>query len=258
MPIFTHQGVTLAYDDVRPEGASRRTAVLIHGYAANRHATWTRNGWPQALAARGFRAIVLDQRGHGESSKPYDADSYDRRLLGDDVNALLDHLEIDRADLIGHSMGGRVAVEAALVRPERATSLVLTALGANLLNPRSDALREAMVQAMLAPDQQSVADLALRAFRRYAENQGEDLRAMAAFTGGDRLALEPARLADLVQPVLVAIGERDRMGEPAALSRYFPHAQARVIAGANHFSVLQTQALKDLVFDFLDGVTAPA
>src|ERR1700722_7078303 len=102
MPSFTHEGVEIAFlDDGEGE-----PVVLVHGFASNKEVNWVYPGWMATLRA-GRRAIALDNRGHGASTKLYDPSLYGSALMAEDVRALLDHLGIARADIIGYSMGAR-------------------------------------------------------------------------------------------------------------------------------------------------------
>ncbi len=94
--------------------------VLVHGLAAN-HAFWFSQ---VALSLRRhFRVTVYDLRGHGYSDMP--AAGYSVTDLATDLAALLDHLDIPRAILIGHSYGGHVAFYFAMRTPQRVTGLVI-------------------------------------------------------------------------------------------------------------------------------------
>ena len=103
-------GVRLAYRELG-EG---RPLVLLHG-ALTDGTLWLRQGQAEAFAARGFRVILPDMRGHGASAKPQDPASYPADVLTDDVFALLDHLTLTDYDLGGYSLGARIVVRA-LVR----------------------------------------------------------------------------------------------------------------------------------------------
>src|SRR5476651_2600972 len=83
--------------------------VLVHGFASNKQVNWVNPGWVATLTRAGRRVIALDNRGHGASSKLYDPAAYHSAMMADDVRALLDHLRIERADLMGYSMGARIA-----------------------------------------------------------------------------------------------------------------------------------------------------
>lgn len=110
-------GLTLAY---REAGTPEPTPVLLlHGMGSSAR-TWDR--FAGELAAAGRHAIALDLRGHGESSHPGE---YSFELMRADVISILDHLGLARADLVGHSMGGRVASLVASVNPERVRRLVV-------------------------------------------------------------------------------------------------------------------------------------
>ena len=97
--------------------------LLLHGWAAS---LFTYRHLVPALAQAGYRAIALDFRGHGLSDKPVDASAgFTSETLVADVLALLDALALDRADVIGHSMGGAVALQLAVRHPGRVSRLVL-------------------------------------------------------------------------------------------------------------------------------------
>src|SRR6185312_10964609 len=100
MPSFTNDGVELAYLD---EGRGD-PIVLVHGFASTKEVNWVQTGWISALTGAGRRVIALDNRGHGASSKLYEPSAYHSAAMADDVRALLDHLNLPRADVMGYSM----------------------------------------------------------------------------------------------------------------------------------------------------------
>lgn len=102
---FGRDGVRLAYREVG-EG---RPLVLLHGFTRDA-ALWLRQGQAETIAARGYRVIMPDFRGHGRSAKPHDASAYPFDVLTDDGFALLEHLELDDYDLGGYSLGARIVV----------------------------------------------------------------------------------------------------------------------------------------------------
>lgn len=113
--------VRLAYMDVAPQGEPNgRTVVLMHGM--NFFGEYFYNQI-EALTAAGFRVVVPDRIGFGRSSKPILP--YSISLMADNARALLDHLSIEEAAVVGHSMGGMVATRFAFLFPERASHLVL-------------------------------------------------------------------------------------------------------------------------------------
>jgi pimeloyl-ACP methyl ester carboxylesterase len=116
MPALVVRNATLHYDG-RGSGAP---VVLLHGFTSSHAGNWGRRGWVDLLAENGFRVVGLDFPSHGRSERVYEAVRVTTERLAADVVALLDQLAIDRADLIGFSMGGGVALQLAGDYPERA------------------------------------------------------------------------------------------------------------------------------------------
>ena len=253
MASFTSDDLTLAYDDIAP-GDFERTVVLLHGYASNRQEAWRRTGWYGAFERRGMRVIALDQRGHGESDKPHDPADYTRAALAGDVLNLIDYLDLGQVELIGYSMGTRTALEAAITAPERIAHLVLGGVGGRLLDPSEDR-GSIMADAMREADPEAIAHPMLRSFRQFADEQGEDRQALAAFVLASNPPLDPDALAGVTMPVLVVAGQRDEgAGDPEDLARRFPRGRGVTVVGCDHFSAIPHALTKAAVFDFLDGL----
>src|SRR3954471_10522280 len=104
MPRFNHGPVEIAFLD---EGQGD-PIVLVHGFASTKEANWVNPGWATTLTRAGRRVVALDDRGHGQSSKLYDPAEYHTSRMADDVRALMDELELERADVMGYSMGARI------------------------------------------------------------------------------------------------------------------------------------------------------
>src|SRR4029077_9534148 len=98
MGSFANGEVEIAYLD---EGAGD-PIVLVHGFASTKEVNWVHPGWVATLTRDGRRVIALDNRGHGVSGKPYVPSAYHSATMADDVRALLDHLKIERADVMGY------------------------------------------------------------------------------------------------------------------------------------------------------------
>lgn len=254
MPSLSVNGVSLAYDDIQPPDAAR-TVVLLHGFASNRTEGWRRTGWHGAFERRATRVIAIDQRGHGESEKLYGPAEYTRAKLASDVLALMDALGVGRADLFGYSMGTRTALQAAIDAPDRFGHLILGGVGGRLFEPRPPGSAEALADAMLAEDPERIAHPMLRSFRHFADEQGEDRRALAAFSQAENPPLDREAMAALPAPVLVVAGQRDESaGDPEELARAFPDGRGVTVAGCDHFSAIPHALTKAAVFDFLDGL----
>lgn len=118
---LTARYVTIDSTRIRYIDTGRGPAVvLIHGLAASMY-SWRHTILP--VAQSGFRVIAFDNRGFGFSDRP--AHGYDNKAYVDLLFGLLDSLRVSEAVLVGHSMGGAIAAEATLERPERVRGLVL-------------------------------------------------------------------------------------------------------------------------------------
>ncbi|WP_041373670.1 alpha/beta fold hydrolase [Phenylobacterium zucineum] len=255
MPSLTIGGASLAYDDIMPPGEPGRTVVLLHGFASNRAEGWRRTGWYGAFERRGMRVIGIDHPGHGESGKPHDPAAYERAHMAHAMLELLDVLGVGRCDLIGYSMGTRTAIAMALSAPDRFSNLILGGVGGRMFEPSDPARAEALVGAMLADDPDSIADPLLRSFRHFADEQGEDRQALAAFSEAPNPPPARESLAALPMPVLVVAGQRDHLaGDPEELARAFADGRSVTVAGCDHFSAIPHALTKAAVFDFLDGL----
>jgi pimeloyl-ACP methyl ester carboxylesterase len=128
---FISEGVRLAF----LESGAGAPILLIHGFASRVRTNWIEPGWVSLLAANAFRVVAFDNRGHGESEKLYDPAQYAARIMAEDARRLLDHLGIARADVMGYSMGARIAAFLALTERERVRSVIFGGLGGNMVRP---------------------------------------------------------------------------------------------------------------------------
>ncbi len=116
---FPHAGRQLAYTSY---GEGPRLTVLLHGLLFNQK---MHDELARALADRGHRVVTLDLLGHGASDRPTDMWNYSMSEFGREVVALLDHLEVEEAVVMGSSLGANAALEAASVAPERLRGMVV-------------------------------------------------------------------------------------------------------------------------------------
>jgi pimeloyl-ACP methyl ester carboxylesterase len=116
-----NNNLKMAYMDVQPQKPNGKTIMLLHGKNFN-GAYWEKTG--KDLSDKGFRVIIPDQIGFGKSSKPQSY-QFSFSQLAENTKAILDKLGIDKTIVLGHSMGGMVAVRFTLLYPEKVQKLIL-------------------------------------------------------------------------------------------------------------------------------------
>ncbi|MGF6851875.1 alpha/beta fold hydrolase [Paraburkholderia sp. CI3] len=226
--------------------AAPETVVLIHGVGMNQ-SVWA----PQIDAlSESFRVVVYDMLGHGDSVLPSAEPTLDEYAA--QLASLLDALQIDRAHVVGHSMGALVALEFALTHPERTLSVVAL----NAVYDRTPAQREAvMTRAALLSDAPADTGVDGTLSRWFGDPIPGHLTQAARAVRALLLAVDPVgyvrtyrlfacsddahvgRLASLAVPALFLTGERD-LNSSAQMSRAMaaaaPRGHAEVIANARH------------------------
>ena len=225
--------------------------VLVHGFASTKEVNWLHPGWVATLTRDGRRVIALDNRGHGASGKLYDPSAYHSATMADDVRALLDHLKIEQADVMGYSMGARITAFLAVKHPGRVRSAILAGLGIRLVE--GVGLPESIADALEAPSLDEVRDPTGRVFRIFADQTRSDLRALAACIRGSRQTLGRAEVASIRVPVLVAVGTKDQVaGSAQELAALIPGARALDIPDRDHMLAVGDKVFKTGVIDFLN------
>ncbi len=224
--------------------------LLIHGFGASTFSY--RFAIPEL--AQHYRVVALDLKGFGYSERPTSSD-YSLTAQADLVGRAMDRLGIERAAVVGHSMGGAVAMRLALRHPDRVSRLVLVDSATERHMAR--ALLPGRMLVLFVP---IIATLTVhrRAFRRFAlRNAVHDpahvtpevvegymrptrfkgyARGMAALLAG-RGHDEPLALERIAQPTLILWGEHDRWLPPSegeALAKSIPNAQLVLVRGAGH------------------------
>jgi len=226
----------------------------VHGFASTKEVNWVQPGWVATLKGAGRRAIALDNRGHGGSSKLYEPADYQTTKLAGDVSALIDHLGLGRVDVVGYSMGARIAAFLAFEHPAQVRSIVLGGLGMHLID--GVGLPESIAEALEAPSLAAVADPQGRMFRAFAEQTKSDLRALAACIRGSRQTLMREQTASIGMPTLIAVGAKDTIaGSAEALAALMPRARALPIPDRDHMLAVGDKVFKAGVLEFLKEPT---
>lgn len=246
MPSFRNGSVEIAYLD-QGQGDP---IVLIHGFASSKNVNWVYPTWVSELVKAGRRVIALDNRGHGESSKLYDPEDYHIGLMAGDVSALMEHLQIDRADLMGYSLGARMTAQLALRHAPRVRSAILGGLGLGLVAGGGPG--ENVAKALEAPALADVTDPVGRTFRAFADQTRSDHRALAACLRGSRRLMTRDEAASIAVPLLIAVGTTDDIaGSASALADIIPGAQVLDIPNRDHMRAVGDRVYKTGVLEFL-------
>ncbi len=256
-------GVRLAYDD---RGAGT-PIVFLHAFPLNR-TMWAAQ---ESTLSQRFRVITVDLRGHGESDAPlwrYTLDQY-----ADDVNALLDHLSIQRAVMAGLSMGGYVLFAMYRRHSDRIRGLIFADTRAEADQPAQATWRFNLAQKVHQEGPKAVADEMVPKLLSPSTVQKnpalvERVRAIILSTPisgivGDLMAIaerpdSTPLLKTITLPTLVLVGDQDRLTTPEenrCLADGIPGARLEIIPGAGHLSNMeQPEFFNQAVSAFMESI----
>jgi pimeloyl-ACP methyl ester carboxylesterase len=236
-------GLTLAYRELG-EG---RPLVLIHGFFSTATVNWLRYGHAARIAARGYRVVMPDLRGHGDSAKPHEASAYPPDVLADDGFALLEHLGLTDYDLGGYSLGGRTTIRMLARGAKPGRAVVAGAGWEGIVNTAGRGAHFRHILTHLGTFERGSAEWMAEAFLKTV--------------GGDPVALlhvldtfvdTPREdLARIDIPTLVLMGDDDDdTGSGEDLAAALPRGQYQLIPG-NHMSAVTKPELGAAIADFL-------
>jgi len=246
MPSFHNGAVEIVYLD---EGEGD-PIFLVHGFASTKNVNWVYPTWVSELKKNGRRVIAFDNRGHGESGKLYDPGAYEIAIMASDIAALMDHLNIARADVMGYSLGSRMTAILARSRPERFRSVILGGIGIGLIEGGGPG--ENVAKALEADSLDDVTDPVGRTFRAFADQTRSDRRALAACLRGSRRLMTKEEAAEIAVPVLIAVGTVDEIaGSAEALGKIIPGSKVLNIPNRDHMRAVGDKVYKAGVLDFL-------
>ena len=245
----SRDGLELAYREM----GTGRTLILIHGYFSTAMVNWVRYGHAAKIAAQGYRVVMPDLRGHGDSAKPHDASFYPRDVLADDGLALVEHLELTDYDLGGYSLGARTTVRM-LARGATPKRAIVAGMGLEgILNTGGRGSHFRNILTNLGKHKPGSAEWLAEAFMKTV---GGDpialLNVLNTFQDTPREAL--ARIAI---PTLVLTGaEDDDNGSAEALAAALPEGRYVVVPG-NHMSAVTKPELGTAMAAFLATRSPP-
>ena len=269
MPFATLSGVRVHYE----VAGAGHPVIFLHGHAIDSR-LWRGQIGP---IARSYTVITYDLRGHGDSDAP--ATGYSRTHYAEELQGLIKHLGVTRPSLVGHSLGGGVAMEYALSNPGRLSALVLVDSGLDGFS-YSGSFSGAVLKQRALLRQEGVSRKFVRAamvsplfagVRKQPELQGLVKTMLSGWSGASWLdgteypaaaASHLQRLGSLRLPTLVVVGESDLPGfhEVAnELTKRILVVRTAIVPEAGHLAPLESpEAFNDILLDFLGGAVGKA
>ncbi len=239
---FNSNGVQIHYLDV----GSGEPVVLMHGQNGSVQ-TWVDNGVSEKLVAAGYRVLALDARAHGKSGTPHEPSEYGQEMALDIVR-LMDHVGVDKAHIVGYSMGSAIVGRLRSEHPERMMTLCLGGSGwVNWDGPseRHIAIADSLERGdgfmplydAIYPDW-SEEDRVARSEKAVAALP--DVQARVALFRGWSFGVTEESLRENTVPTLAIIGSIDPLKTGVdALDGVMPHLETVVIEGAGHLAAIQ-------------------
>ena len=266
MPRVNVNGISFYYE-VSGSGPS---IILCHGYTGS-HQDWM---FQVPVLAQKHQVVTIDHRGHGTSDAPSSADAYSIPTLGDDLYGLLNYLDIAGCCLVGHSMGGLVALQLALYQPHIVSSLVLVDTASGPLDIPGHADRRAKLLEIARTDgMEAVFDydaknnpLSLRRSERYPRLFNRSKQKILDMPVDGYVYMGQAlsecddltgRLKEIAVPTLVIVGEEDLpFQQPSrTLAEGILNGQLRVVPQALHCpQEEEPETFNQILLEFLTKV----
>lgn len=222
--------------------------VFLHGWAGSALGTWIAARIPDAMQRSGRACFIPDLPGHGVAARERRA-SHDPVDYDDIVDRLQAGLPDGPVDLVGYSLGAKIALVLAAREPERVRRVVAVAVGDNIFAAErsGDAMGEALANGLAAdmPDR-------LRRMAVYALQSGADPLALSACLRRHWDAPTEEQLSAITAPILLALAERDELVTSAdRLRAALRHVEVRSLPGQDHLSAPFAAELKPMMMEFL-------
>lgn len=265
---FDSNGVKLFYQE---QGAGE-PVVLIHGFTLNGRLNWVLPGITSALS-RDHRVITIDTRGHGRSDKPHDPAKYGLEMV-EDIARLLDHLKIEKAHIVGYSMGAFITNKFVTTHPERVLSATLGGAGWGraedrpvFLDDLAKSLEEGkgitpLLVALTPADREPPTEEDLALTNRLLALSNDQKALAAIIRGTPGLSIPKEKLEQNRVPVLAIIGERDPLKNGVdAMDGVMANLKIVIVPGGDHMNTfsnpLFVKSLRAFLSNHATARTAP-
>jgi pimeloyl-ACP methyl ester carboxylesterase len=265
--VFDSGGVKIRY----VTAGKGEPVVLIHGWMGD-SSMWGRdksgNTKLDTTSAKGFQLIALDCRGHGKSDKPHDPAKYGAELAADVVR-LLDHLTIEKAHLIGYSMGAFIAGKVAATHSERVLSIVYAGQAPIIAGGKSSGSSEVEVFARAVDEGKDLGAYIIavtpagkpkpteeqaKAIAKFRFD-GKDVKAFAAAGRSlKNLAVTGQQLSRCKAPILFIHGGNESeyvKNHVAAVRKLLGRGEVKIVEGADHITALTRPEFASAILEFL-------
>jgi pimeloyl-ACP methyl ester carboxylesterase len=236
--------------------------VLIHGFCANAYNNWVLPGIFDKLAKH-YHVIAIDNRGHGASGKPHEVDKYGMEMV-EDVVRLLDQLKIQKAHIIGYSMGGFITGALVATHPERILSATMGGAGwsrdeddTSVIDALAKSLDEGngimpLMKALTPAGHPQPTDAELKT-RNQMVMLANDPKALASCIRGMlKLHIDRETLQHNKVPVLAVVGELDPLKKGVdAMDGVLSNLTVVIVKGGDHMSTIRNPLFEQSIEDFL-------
>ncbi len=258
--VFQSNGVKLNYSDLgNPQG---EPVILVHGFVVNGTLQWTLPGVTKALTTD-YRVVMFDNRGHGRSDRPHEPGQYGMEMVHD-VARLMDHLKIEKAHIVGYSMGAFICHKFAATYPGRVKSLVLGGAGWLQEGPATEAM-DAIAESLLTKKSleplfrslhpADALPLEMEDIKRVNSmalliNDPKALSAVAK--GMKHLVLTEKEVKGIDQPSLCIVGDRDPLHETVRrLENQRSKLKMVYVKDAHHMNTFNLPIFRQEIVSFL-------
>jgi pimeloyl-ACP methyl ester carboxylesterase len=255
---FDSGGVKIHYID---EGQGE-AVLLIHGFAANTDLQWVGPRIVDTLS-KNYRVIALDNRGHGLSAKPHDPKQYGTQMVEDAIR-LLDHLKIEKAHVVGYSMGAMITNKLITMYPERVLTATLGGAAGILegadtqrFQPLIDSLEKEksiapLMVALTPPGKPKPTEQQIKVINQLLMANNDAMALAAVVRSWPDLVIPEAKLKANKVPTLAIIGAIDPLKTRVdELKGRMPNLQMIVIDNADHMSAFRSPEFIGSVQKFL-------
>ncbi len=239
---ISFDGTKIAYAD---EGIGE-IVLLIHGFIVDGDVNWGKSELKKQLLNQGYRVIIPDLRGNGNSDKPQNEDAYKNNAETKDLMALIDHLDIENYMAVGYSRGSIVLANL-LTKDERITKAVFGGMGIGFTNPNWNRRIDFgnVFSGRTAPNEMT------RGAVNYAKNANADFKILG-YLQDYQPETSIAELNNISIETLIICGDEDLdNGNPKELQKQIPKSKLSLVPGT-HMSTFNSKGFAESIIDFLN------